>query len=227
MEKCTYAVLGQHKWNRIAFESLKAKPGESWCYLDDDSSLAIETLTEINPEMIFVLHWSKLISNELLERFNFVIFHMTDLPYGRGGSPLQNLIEQGFENTKITALQATNEIDGGPVYLKEDLSLNGSAQEIYERSSVTCIQMIRRIIDDKISPTEQQGEPVYFNRRSPEKSQLSLESISLRDAYDQIRMVDAEGYPKSFLIFGDFRIELTNAVLEDGTISASAKITHC
>ena len=227
MENCTYAVLGQHEWNRIAFESLKAEPGETWYYLDDDFSLAVEKLVEINPEMIFVLHWSKMISNELLERFNFVIFHMTDLPYGRGGSPLQNLIEQGFEKTKITALLATDEIDGGPIYLKQDLSLSGSAQEIYERSSAICIQMIRKIIDDRISPIEQHGKPVYFKRRSPEKSQLSLESVSLRDAYDQIRMVDAEGYPKSFLILGDFRIELTNAVLEDGTISARAKITRC
>lgn len=227
MEKHTYAVLGKHRWNRISYESLEVKPDETWHYLDNDSSLTLEKINEINPEMIFVLHWSQFISDELLAKFSFVIFHMTDLPYGRGGSPLQNLIARGFENTKITAILATDEIDAGPIFLKESLSLHGSAQEIYEQASACSIQMIRKIIDNQISPVEQHGDPVHFKRRSPEESQLLLESVSINDVYDQIRMVDAEGYPKAFLRLGDFRIELTNALLDDGIVSASVKITPC
>ena len=57
---------------------------------------------------------------------------MTDLPYGRGGSPLQNLIIiRGLKTTKITAFKCVAEIDVGPVYLKKTLSLEGNAQDIY------------------------------------------------------------------------------------------------
>ena len=35
---------------------------------------------------------------------------MTDLPYGRGGSPLQNLIIRGFESTKISAIEFKMEL---------------------------------------------------------------------------------------------------------------------
>lgn len=55
-----------------------------------------------------------------------VCFHMTDVPYGRGGSPLQNLIVRKHKKTKLTALKMTEEIDAGPVYCKRELSLDGS-----------------------------------------------------------------------------------------------------
>ena len=57
---------------------------------------------------------------------------MTDLPFGRGGSPLQNLITRGISKTKISALRCNEEIDAGPIYLKRPLSLHGSAEEIYQ-----------------------------------------------------------------------------------------------
>ena len=42
---------------------------------------------------------------------------MTDLPYGRGGSPSKSII-RGLKTTKITAFKCVAEIDAGPVYLK-------------------------------------------------------------------------------------------------------------
>ena len=56
---------------------------------------------------------------------------MSDLPYGRGGSPLQNLIIREHRKTMISAIQCVKEIDAGPVYLKKPLSLEGSAEEIF------------------------------------------------------------------------------------------------
>ena len=44
---------------------------------------------------------------------------MTDLPYGRGGSPLQNLIANKIYDTKISAIRAEGGIDTGRIYLKE------------------------------------------------------------------------------------------------------------
>ena len=54
--------------------------------------MSSETLAQIKPDFVFFPHWSWLIPEEIHSRFDCVIFHMTDLPYGRGGSPLQNLI---------------------------------------------------------------------------------------------------------------------------------------
>ncbi len=61
---------------------------------------------------------------------------MTDLPYGRGGSPLQNLILNKIYTTKISAIKVTKELDEGDIYLKEDFNISkGSAKRFYENAS--------------------------------------------------------------------------------------------
>ena len=55
---------------------------------------------------------------------------MTDLPYGRGGSPLQNLIVRGWKETKVLALKVVEELDAGPIYYKKRLAYMGR-QKIY------------------------------------------------------------------------------------------------
>ena len=51
-----------------------------------------------------------------MKRYDCVIFHMTDLPYGRGGSPLQNLIIRGYKKTNVVSNKCVGEVDAGPIY---------------------------------------------------------------------------------------------------------------
>jgi methionyl-tRNA formyltransferase len=83
---------------------------------------------------------------EIVERFECICFHMADVSYGRGGSPLQNLILRGHHSTVLTALRIIDELDAGPTYLKKPLSLEGCAQDIYERAAnITCDLMLRSL----------------------------------------------------------------------------------
>jgi methionyl-tRNA formyltransferase len=128
---------------------------------------------------------------------------MTDLPFGRGGSPLQNLIARGIYKTKVSALKCSKELDAGPIYLKKDLLLRGSAHEILEKCSKVIFSMIQEIIIQKPEPKEQTGEVTVFKRRTPAESNLeSLEDMI--KIYDYIRMLDAEGYPPAFLETSSF-----------------------
>jgi methionyl-tRNA formyltransferase len=149
---------------------------------------------------------------------------MTDVPFGRGGSPLQNLIERGIYQTKISALKAVKELDAGDVYLKKDLSLHGSAGEIYIIATDIIKSMIVTIIENKPDPTPQYGEVVEFQRRKPEQSDISnLDSLS--KVYDYIRMLDVEGYPNAFIETDHLRLEFTGADFKKDTVLAEVKIT--
>jgi len=116
-------------WNIQNFKHLRDK------FSDIYDFVLIENQSELSPRFVFFPHWSWIIPNEIYDSFECVLFHMTDLPFGRGGSPLQNLIVRGFENTKISALQVSEELDAGLIYLKKDLSLHGTAEEIFLRAS--------------------------------------------------------------------------------------------
>lgn len=114
---------------------------------------------------IFFLHWNWHVPVELWSRFECACFHMTDVPYGRGGSPLQNLIVAGHESTKLTALRMVEELDAGPVYAKRELSLDGRAEEIYIRAAKLSFEIIKWMIRNEPSPEAQQGDVGSFKRR--------------------------------------------------------------
>ena len=101
-------ILSEKPWNQHLVKSLKKKNGKiNWILIDKQLDFNIKNLDFINPFKIFIPHWSYLISKEIYEKFECIVFHMTDLPFGRGGSPLQNLISRGIYSTKISALIAS------------------------------------------------------------------------------------------------------------------------
>ncbi|WP_238446377.1 hypothetical protein [Desulforamulus ruminis] len=93
--------------------------------IDKKEDLTYEKLITINPKYIFFPYWSYVIPKSIYEKFECVIFHMTDVPFGRGGSPLQNLVARGIYETKISALRCEEFLDAGPVYLKKNFFYTG------------------------------------------------------------------------------------------------------
>lgn len=192
--------------------------------IQNKEELTYEKVKSINPEYIFFPHWSWVIEKEIYENFNCIVFHMTDLPFGRGGSPLQNLIACGIKDTKISAIKVEAGMDTGAVYLKEELNLNGNADEIFIRASkIIFNKMIPYIVENPITPKKQNGEVIEFKRRRPEQSELK-EEFSLEKIYDYIRMLDGEGYPKAFARFGKYKLEFSRASLKNGKIIADVDI---
>ena len=193
--------------------------------IDKKEKLNLMDLEKFKPDFIFFPHWSYIIPKSIYEKYECVVFHMTDLPFGRGGSPLQNLIVRGIYNTKISALRVEKELDAGPVYMKENLDLLGSAEEIYRRASdiIFRIMIPKFLKDEKLRPEKQQGEPVYFKRRRPDESELK-DFMSLQQIYDYIRMLDAEGYPKAYLKLGNHKISFKNAAIKCGKVYAEVEM---
>lgn len=196
---------------------------EKFFTIKKHEDLDIDKIKKINPKYIFFFHWSNLIPAEIYENFECVIFHMTDVPFGRGGSPLQNLIARGIYETKLTALKCVKDLDAGPVYLKKSLSLHGNAEEIYLRATRLSAEMMLEILSKEIIPEEQKGEPTIFKRRKPEEGNI-VGKDDLQEIYDFIRMLDAEGYPRAFLNIGKINLEFERAALKDGYIKADVTI---
>jgi len=204
-------ILSEKSWNQDLVKSLTKKNDKiNWILIDKQLDFNIKNLDFINPFKIFIPHWSYLISEEIFQKYECIVFHMTDLPFGRGGSPLQNLISRGIYSTKISALKVDEGIDSGDIYLKENLELKGNATEIFNRANQIIQKMIISIIQKKIEPSPQKGKVTEFKRRKPHESNIEkLETLS--KVYDYIRMLDADGYPKAYLENKFFKFEFNDA----------------
>jgi len=224
VNKVNYIVAATKPWSIKAYKDL-CEDLPNWFLITQKEELSLEFIDKINPRYIFFPHWNWIVPNTILSKYESVCFHMTDVPYGRGGSPLQNLIIRGHKETQLTALKMSDDLDAGPVYLKEPLSLHGSADDVFNRTAPQIMELAFNIAKTNPVPKEQKGEVTIFERRKPSDSEV-VEDLDLEQLYDFIRMLDADTYPKAFINFRGYRFEFDKAKLDStGKLEARVIIT--
>ena len=219
MIKPIFIIVSEQARHQILFERLSNTLVGDWHFITNKTDFNLQNLNKILPKYIFIPHWSYKIPSEITKNFACVIFHMTDLPYGRGGSPLQNLIVRGFKETKLTAFRCVDELDAGPIYCKAALSLSGSAEDIFKEADRLVIQLIFEIVHNSLLPKKQVGEVISFQRRTPEQGDIKA-LTTLDNIYDYIRMLDADGYTNAFIDSKYFKLNFSNASFENNELTA-------
>ena len=220
--KVTYLIASSKPWHKEITKSQDLFFQDHFVWVSDKNELTLRLEELSDVRYIFFLHWNWLVPDAIWERYECVCFHMTDVPYGQGGSPLQNLIVRGHTDTKLTALRMVAAMDAGPVYTKRMLSLEGTALEIFVRAGHLSYEIMQWLIEKEPKPLDQEGESEVFQRRKPEQSRLPIIG-SLSNVYDHIRMLDAPTYPKAFIEHGDFILEFTGAVLDCEELTANVR----
>ena len=218
------------EWNINNYFELKKELENEYSFylISNKDELSLEKIEKINPKYIFFPHWSWIIPENIYKNYECILFHMTDLPYGRGGSPLQNLIINKVYNTKISALKVTKGLDEGDIYLKEDFDISkGSANEIYKNASKLIFKkLIPNILRQNPTPVRQEGDVVNFKRRTPEQSNIKmLNDVSIANLYDFIRMLDAPSYPKAYLELDNLKMELFEVIIKDGKLEGRFEVS--
>ena len=192
--------------------------------IKDKQDLKLDLLKKINPEFIFFPHWSYKVNEEIIKNYKCICFHSAPLPYGRGGSPIQNMIIRGHKETEVCSLLMEEEFDAGPVFLRTPVSLKGNLDEILIRIYEAIAEQIKLFKEKEIKPEEQEGEIVKFRRLKEEDNQINFLDDS-KKIFDQIRMLDCDLYPSSYVNIGDYKIEFTSASLNKGILECKAHIT--
>lgn len=210
-------VAGSKPWNKKFYQKIYKDKKYKWHFVSSPRELNKTLKKVINPLFLFFLHWNWKVSKKIITNFECVCFHMTDLPYGRGGSPLQNLILNKKKYTKLSAFKMNDEMDAGPIYTKKRMSLKGKAEEIYKRADKISWEIIKKILKNQPKLIPQKNKPFYFKRRKPAQSLLPLRG-NLNNIYDFIRMLDAPTYPRAFIDHGNFKLELSDFKLKNNML---------
>lgn len=182
-------------------------------------------MRDVSPvEVIFFPHWSWRVAEPLLQRCSCICFHSAPVPYGRGGSPIQNMVLNGHEQTEVVALQMTSKLDEGPVYLRQPVSLLGGGEEILRRIYCQVVAMMQQLVAGLPLAKPQEGEITCFARRQPEQSFLRFDEAP-QSLFDKIRVLDIDGYPRAFTEVGQYQLRFSHPVLRlDGSIDAHVVI---
>lgn len=156
-------------------------------------------------DIIIFIGWSWIIPKEITDNYKCLGIHPSDLPQFRGGSPIQNQIIQGVTKTKTSLITLSDKLDGGDIWLKKDLDLQGdNIAEIFNNLVSSSVNLLTDFINQypTIKPFEQDlSSGSYFPRRKSEQSQITYEDFSaknLEDIYNFIRCL-TDPYPNAFI----------------------------
>ena len=198
---------------------------KNYFFLKKKKDLNLKFLKKKKPDIIFFPHWNYLVKKEIFQNYLCIGFHTSPLPYGRGGSPVQNMIVRNFKKTHLCSLKLTKKIDSGPIYIKKEISLKGTGEKIFLNIYRSILEMIFQI-EKKIPIAKiQTGKAVYFKRRKPKDGNLLI-SENINEIFNLIRMLDINflKYPKAFIENKKIIFKFKNARLKKNKIEAEVDI---
>ncbi|MCK6595096.1 MAG: hypothetical protein L6Q33_07850 [Bacteriovoracaceae bacterium] len=153
-------------------------------------------------DILFLLGCEKIIKQNHLDQSRYpVVVHESDLPKGKGWSPLTWQILEGKKNIKITLLRAVEKVDSGEIYLQEEMNFFGHElnEELKHIQGLYTLKLCLNFAVnlEKITPSKQAGEESFFPKRIPKDSQLDPHK-SIIEQFNLLRVCDNERYPAFF-----------------------------
>lgn len=152
----------------------------------------------------FLLSCEKKVGSEVLRRSRSnIVVHASELPKGKGMSPMTWQILEGKNRIPITLFEAVETIDAGTVYIRDALNFSGNEllPEMQHALGKKVVQMCKEFLSGwpaiLSKGEEQTGESTFYKRRTPSDSVLDPEK-SIAEQFNLLRVVDNERYPAHF-----------------------------
>ena len=208
-----YIIATTKDWNINQYYRSVYKKRKNWYLITDPKKLTFAYVKSVKPKYIFFPHWSKKVNSKIINNYECVCFHETDVPYGRGGSPIQNQIIKGLNKTKISAFKIEKKLDSGKICLKRNLSLAGNASSIFKRMEKSSAQVSFIMPKLGIEEWDKPGEPAH----DPEGLESFLDEIRIINKNNVIyHEINAHINDQ---VFADKALEILDDWIEKGIIS--------
>ena len=138
-----------------------------------NNSQEFEFLKSLNADLAIVVAYGQIIPKDFLNltKKGFINIHASILPKWRGAAPIQRSIMNLDNETGISIMKISEELDSGPLcnIYKIKLDQNDNAEEISEKLSILAAEKILDnvddILDDKASFKEQDHSKATYAKK--------------------------------------------------------------
>lgn len=153
-------------------------------------------------DFLFLISCHQIIGADVrdLYRHNLVI-HASDLPNGRGWSPMAWEVLHGASGITVSLINAEDSVDSGDIWQKRSFALDGT--ELLDELNAKLFDLELELMDwalascDTAVPEPQIGEATTWPRRTPADSEIDP-SKPLAESFDTIRIADPDRFPAFF-----------------------------
>jgi methionyl-tRNA formyltransferase len=200
---------------QCAFHEVAARLGASLIETRDiNSPETLNSIRELNPELIFVVGWSQLVRDSFIKLAPEGVFgmHPTLLPRHRGRAPIPWAILAGLARTGVTLFEivdATADSGGivGQVVL--DIAPDETATTLFRRLADAHVQLTRELVPRLVARTapripQDPSRASSWPKRTPADGIIDWETRAPY-LYDWVR-AQTRPYPGAFSFLGDEKV---------------------
>ena len=158
-------------------------------------------------DVCIIFSYFTIISKRFLKKSRYnLVTHESDLPKGRGMSPITWDILKNKKKVVFCLIEANEKMDSGNIYYKKKVIIDETLifDEIKKVQYKNSIFLIKKFLSflkkNKSSPKskKQVGKATYYKVRKPEHSRININK-NLKSQFNLIRVSDFENYPAFFL----------------------------
>jgi methionyl-tRNA formyltransferase len=145
--------------------------------VNDEESL--ERIRSLRPEAVVVCAFGQLIREPLLSERPLLNIHPSLLPHWRGAAPIERAIIAGEQRTGVCVMQLTEELDAGPVALREEVEIGSEddfgtlSAKLASRGGDLLVRALDLLAGSRLEFVEQDDEgATYAEKISAEERRL-------------------------------------------------------
>ena len=117
-----------------------------------DNEEFINEVKELNPDIICVVAYGKILPKEILDvpKFGCINLHGSILPKYRGAAPIQWAILNGDKITGVTTIYMNEKMDAGDMILKEEIEIGEyeTTGELWSRLSTIGAELLLKTVNE-------------------------------------------------------------------------------
>ena len=168
----------------------------------EDAEIAYKQEDVHSGDICFLLSCTKVVTKLFMEknRHNIVV-HASDLPRGKGFSPLSWQVMEGQNEIILTLFEINEKVDAGPYYIKRSLYFDGTEliNELRRKMAGEIISMCLKYVNEEeaLKPIEQKGEETFYRKLTLDDNRLAIND-TLAKQFNKLRVADNERYPAWF-----------------------------
>jgi len=182
----------------------------------------IELIKKINPDVIFVIGWSSLIGEEILDlpKIGVIGHHPTLLPKHRGNAPIPWTLINGLTKSGITFMFLDKDIDKGDILIQKefDVGFDDDANSLYNKITDVSIDTLLEVLPslekgsyNKIK--QDSNKKSIWKKRKPEDGIIDWNSMTIY-LYNWIRGL-THPYPGAFSFLENKKLFIWKAIISN------------
>ena len=187
-----------------------------------NTDAVVERLRGYDPELLYVVGWSRLVEQRVIDvpRVAALGMHPAPLPRGRGRAPIAWSLIKGLDETALSMFHLVEAADAGDIVAQQpiDIALEDDAASLYEKVVAAGRELVRetypRFAAGEVPRQPQdEADATWWPKRTPAQGGIDWRQPP-RQVYDWIRG-QSHPYPGAFSTLDGRRVTVWAAAPPD------------